>query len=103
MDHVETLALMQHGDPGPTAFEQLTRRPAWHRHAACRGQGPDRWFPNLGGDGSEAKAVCHTCPVQSDCLDWSLTQDASLDGVFAGLARTRRNQLRRSAKGEQAA
>ncbi|HXH56127.1 WhiB family transcriptional regulator [Iamia sp.] len=40
------------------------RRPAWHEHAACRGMGPELFFPDRGEDVRPAKAVCARCPVR---------------------------------------
>ncbi|WP_431879161.1 WhiB family transcriptional regulator [Amycolatopsis sacchari] len=71
----------------------------WRHDAACRAEDPELFFP-VGNSGpalrqtAEAKAVCHRCPVGSDCLAWALAtgQDS---GVWGGLAEDERRALKR--------
>ncbi|MFI8003133.1 WhiB family transcriptional regulator [Streptomyces sp. NPDC086010] len=71
----------------------------WRMHAACRDEDPDLFFP-IGSTGpalvqvEEAKAVCGTCPVREQCLDWALeyAQDA---GVWGGMDENERRALKR--------
>jgi WhiB family redox-sensing transcriptional regulator len=72
----------------------------WISAAACIGWDPELFFP-VGSSGpaleqiAEAKAVCTTCPVRDDCLEWSLAtfQDA---GVWGGLDEEERRTIRRA-------
>jgi WhiB family redox-sensing transcriptional regulator len=71
----------------------------WRHRAACRDEDPELFFP-VGTSGpaltqvAAAKAVCHRCPVASDCLAWALAtgQDA---GVWGGMSEEERRALKR--------
>lgn len=74
--------------------------------AACAGHDPDDWFPepeHLPTPASErARAVCRTCPVQPECLQWAVQPAAS--GIWGGLATYERRSLRETpapARGRQ--
>jgi WhiB family redox-sensing transcriptional regulator len=72
---------------------------SWQDYAACQGYDPELWFPvtevGPGADQTrQAKAVCASCPVRSECLRWA--QDAGVtDGVFGGLTADERVAMRR--------
>jgi len=70
---------------------ELLERPAWHRLAACRGKGPDDWFPNQGGDTRPARAVCAGCAVQSTCLDAGMREHY---GIWSSTSAVQRRKLR---------
>ena len=40
----------------------------WRERAACAGMPVAVFFPDSGGYGKTAKAICRTCPVTSECL-----------------------------------
>ncbi len=71
----------------------------WRHDAACREEDPELFFP-VGTSGpalrqaAEAKAVCHRCPVASDCLAWALAtgQDA---GVWGAMTEDERRAVKR--------
>lgn len=71
----------------------LIDRPAWHAYAACRGQGNGAWFPTIGGTGEPPRAVCATCPVQSECLSAAMEDPQTL-GVWGGTSVVDRKHLR---------
>jgi WhiB family redox-sensing transcriptional regulator len=83
----------------PEAFDAFIAqlRPAWHEHAACRGQGADRYVVTTARASITAKQVCATCPVAADCLDYALA-DPTLRGVWGGTSSRDRSRLRRSLK-----
>lgn len=86
------------GDPCELvgALEELLaaiERPAWHAQAACRGKGPDRWFPGQGDDLRPAREVCATCPVREPCLEAARTER---NGIWGGLSERERKRLRRA-------
>ena len=71
----------------------------WRTGAACRDTDPDLFFP-VGQTGpaiahiANAKAVCSTCSVQIECLEYALmtNQDA---GIWGGLTEDDRRKIRR--------
>ena len=71
----------------------------WRFEAACLSHDPELFFP-IGDSGpavdqvEAAKAVCRTCPVIKECLEWALDtgQDA---GVWGGMSEQERLALRR--------
>jgi len=71
----------------------------WRERAACRDLDTDLFFPV--GEGAEAqaqadaaKAVCASCPVRGDCLDFAIAtrQEA---GIFGGMTEEDRRRHRR--------
>jgi WhiB family transcriptional regulator, redox-sensing transcriptional regulator len=72
---------------------------SWVERARCVGEDPELFFP-MGAprlvmvQTANAKAVCDGCPVQPECLEWSLVtaQDA---GVWGGLDEDERREIRR--------
>lgn len=65
----------------------------WVDRAACRGMDVDLFFPDHGESAEEAKAVCKTCTVTSECLSWALETQAK-HGVFGGLSPKQRRPSR---------
>lgn len=67
---------------------------------ACEGKNPELWFPedSRTNDGTQAKAICGTCPVRTRCLDMALTIErdggvTDIWGIYGGLDATQRRQL----------
>jgi WhiB family transcriptional regulator, redox-sensing transcriptional regulator len=64
---------------------------------------PDDWFPTTldvpkaRSQASRAIAICLTCPVRADCLEFSLRHafDVGAHGVWGGLVERERLVLRR--------
>jgi WhiB family redox-sensing transcriptional regulator len=77
---------------------------SWRDRAACLQEDPELFFP-IGTTGpalqqlARAKAVCATCPVRTECLQWAI--DTNVDqGVWGGLSEDERRSLkRRTARG----
>lgn len=71
----------------------------WRNSAACRDTNPDLFFP-VGQTGpaidhiASAKAVCTTCAVRRECLEYALmtNQDA---GIWGGATEDERRKIRR--------
>ncbi|MCW2530111.1 MAG: transcription factor WhiB [Pseudonocardiales bacterium] len=62
----------------------------WHAKAACRGMGSDPFFYSDNERGRNrrlreqaAKAVCRTCPVIAECLDWAVSVSEPY-GIWGG-------------------
>ena len=64
----------------------------WAARAACARTSPELFFPERGGSAREAKAVCMTCPVRHDCLEYALRWHIAY-GVWGGLSYRQRRQL----------
>ena len=79
------------------AAPDTTDRPAhWTDHAACKGMDTEAWFPHRGEPNADVLAVCHTCPVQPDCLNHALTLPER-EGIWGGTTAKRRVSIRRKA------
>jgi WhiB family redox-sensing transcriptional regulator len=84
-------------------FATLTDRSleprVWRNSAACRDTDPDLFFP-IGQTGpaidhiASARAVCNSCAVQRECLEYALmtNQDA---GIWGGTTEDERRKIRR--------
>lgn len=81
----------------------------WAAGAACRpthdgglGVDPDTFFPGRGESAKmvEAKAVCSTCPVTAECLDYGQSQEYADQplGVWGGTSARQRRQLAAEAR-----
>lgn len=62
-------------------------RPAWQRHAACRGMGtdpdtPNPFFPLTRRSTRLAREICATCTVRTDCLAYA--ERHGVEGVWGG-------------------
>lgn len=78
----------------------------WRDRAACLGKDTELFFPpsdeNEYRDESRAakvaaapaKAICATCPVISDCLNWAVESEQRF-GIFGGTTTRERHLLRR--------
>ncbi|SKO15618.1 WhiB family transcriptional regulator [Mycobacteroides abscessus] len=66
----------------------------WRATGVCSQVGGDTWFPDRGGSTSDAKRVCHGCPVKGECLEWALANDERF-GVWGGLSERERRALQR--------
>jgi len=84
----------------PKFTDQDTPGDDWRKHAACRGEDPDRWFPlsYVGPSVSDvlaAKTVCREqCPVRAECLRMAMLAGCQ-DGIFGGLDPEERKALKR--------
>ena len=77
-------------------LSELTRRPPWHADAACRGMEPATFVLGRGANESimaRARAICSTCPVTVECLDYALA-DIDITGVWGGTTGRERKQMR---------
>lgn len=82
--------------------ELLTSRRGWVERAACRNSDPELFFPvsttgPAAGQVAEARAVCASCPVRAECLDWALNTGQA-DGIWGGTTPEERRTMRRNAR-----
>jgi WhiB family redox-sensing transcriptional regulator len=66
----------------------------WQQDAACVQHRDVDFFPARGESVRDAKAVCASCPVRVDCLDFALRLKVA-HGVWGGLSERERRSLRR--------
>lgn len=77
-----------------------TTQADWQLRAACRGPQSAVFFPPTAPERRDekrfreasAKAICKTCPVQSECLDYAL-QIREQHGIWGGLSEAERRSL----------
>jgi len=69
---------------------------AWQERALCAQTDPEAFFPEKGGSTREAKKVCASCEVRSECLDYALAHDERF-GIWGGLSERERRKLKRRA------
>jgi WhiB family redox-sensing transcriptional regulator len=72
----------------------VTDERPWMVFAACREQDPDLFFPQTKEEAERAIAICRTCPVRSECREYSL-EAAERFGVWGGLTEKQRLRLLR--------
>jgi WhiB family transcriptional regulator, redox-sensing transcriptional regulator len=90
--------LMTPEAPDPEGLaEELLNRPNWHVDGACNGHDPNLWFPLRGESILPAVAICQTCAVQPECLEYALA-DCTLTGVWGGVSERARRQMRSAAR-----
>lgn len=69
---------------------------SWQTDALCAQTDPESFFPEKGGSTREAKRICESCEVRSQCLDYALENDERF-GIWGGLSERERRKLRREA------
>ena len=65
------------------ALEEVLRRPVWMELAARAGMPLETFFPAHGQTAAPGRAVCATCSVRPECLDYART-DSDMAGVWGG-------------------
>lgn len=70
--------------------------PEWMDDAACADVDPDLFFPKRGDSVTmrRAKAVCDSCPVKVECLDYAMAEAIKF-GVWGGMSERQRRRMRR--------
>lgn len=69
----------------------------WAVDALCAQTDPEAFFPDKGGSTREAKAVCATCTVAAECLDYALANGERF-GIWGGLSERERRKLIKAMK-----
>jgi WhiB family transcriptional regulator, redox-sensing transcriptional regulator len=81
------------GEDLPT-LEELSSRPRWMARAACRGEDLELFFPVRGVSKAtmeRARALCSSCPVRSECLDYARGIDGTA-GLWGGTTEPERRR-----------
>lgn len=63
----------------------------WMAEAACSGMDPNLFFPVRGESTEAARAVCETCAVRSDCLNYAVETREAL-GIWGGTSERQRRK-----------
>jgi WhiB family redox-sensing transcriptional regulator len=71
------------------SLEEVLRRPGWMELAACAGMPIETFFPPRGTTATAARAVCATCKVQPECLDYARA-DSDTMGFWGGTSERER-------------
>ncbi len=68
----------------------------WRLRGACRSPlVPTEWFfVERGQEATKARAVCATCEVKQECLDYALDQPWRLQGMWGGTTGQERRAMR---------
>jgi WhiB family redox-sensing transcriptional regulator len=69
---------------------------AWQVDALCAQTDPEAFFPEKGGSTRDAKRICASCEVRSECLEYALSNDERF-GIWGGLSERERRKLKRRA------
>ncbi len=69
---------------------------AWQSDALCAQTDPEAFFPEKGGSTRDAKRICTSCDVRSQCLEYALHNDERF-GIWGGLSERERRKLKRRA------
>lgn len=64
----------------------------WENDAACSEYGPGWWFSAKESEINKAKAICVSCPVQPQCLEYALVTPEH-HGIWGGLDEKERHKL----------
>lgn len=66
----------------------------WREVGSCFGNEEVDFFSSTEAEAEDAVAMCSTCPVIEDCLDFALETNQP-DGIWGGLTTPERTSLRR--------
>ena len=78
----------------PLRRDGLAPSPDWKDRALCAETDPEAFFPEKGGSTREAKKVCVSCEVRSECLDFALGNDERF-GIWGGLSERERRRIKK--------
>lgn len=71
---------------------------SWMNNARCRGMDQNIFFPDQGGRPTEAKRICSTCEVRTQCLEYALLDPPNFRGVWGGTTSQEREDISRKRK-----
>jgi WhiB family redox-sensing transcriptional regulator len=73
-------------------FLRVPARMPWKDKGACRTADTKLFYPGVGTNGAEAKAICKSCPVMTECREWAIPNEKF--GIWGGLSERERRNLR---------
>lgn len=69
---------------------------SWQTDSLCAQTDPEAFFPEKGGSTRDAKKICSSCEVRTQCLEYALENDERF-GIWGGLSERERRKLRKRA------
>lgn len=63
----------------------------WQEEALCKGQDTSKFFSDVSKTSNEYKEFCHSCPVESECLEFALIYN--MYGIWGGTSDKERGKL----------
>jgi len=84
------------GVPGVRSSIAEDNSLAWQADSLCAQTDPEAFFPEKGGSTRDAKKICSSCEVKSQCLEYALGNDERF-GIWGGLSERERRKLRKRA------
>ncbi len=66
----------------------------WFDRAKCKGVSNSVFYPQRGVPSASALAMCRSCDVRVDCLEYALTNDEEF-GIWGGLSERERRKVKR--------
>ncbi|MGO2658746.1 WhiB family transcriptional regulator [Mycetocola reblochoni] len=69
---------------------------SWQVDSLCAQTDPEAFFPEKGGSTRDAKKICQSCSVRSECLEYALENDERF-GIWGGLSERERRKLKKRA------
>lgn len=98
-DYIELAGAAAGGTGAGTAWSgdaALIAPEPWTADALCAQTDPELFFPPKGGSVTAAKAVCASCDVVAECLEFAI-RTGERRGIYGGLTAKERARLRRAA------
>jgi WhiB family redox-sensing transcriptional regulator len=80
---------------GPFGVDLTGEPDSWQASALCAQTDPEAFFPEKGGSTREAKKICTSCTVRTQCLELALANDERF-GIWGGLSERERRRIRRA-------
>jgi hypothetical protein len=71
---------------------QVIERPEFFAQAECSPETADLFFAEEPCEIAEAKAICGSCPIQQQCLEWAVLHED--DGIYGGTTPQERELIR---------
>jgi WhiB family redox-sensing transcriptional regulator len=84
------------GVPGVRRVTDDDNALSWQADSLCAQTDPEAFFPEKGGSTRDAKKICSSCEVRSQCLEYALQNDERF-GIWGGLSERERRKLRKRA------
>jgi WhiB family redox-sensing transcriptional regulator len=66
---------------------------SWFERARCRGASNSVFYPQRGVPSASALAMCRSCEVRVECLEYALENDEEF-GIWGGLSERERRKLK---------